>query len=149
LGLRTVRNAADPQHRGRGVRNAAAKVSAAQRTKQIKEQTIKQGRALRGVAALNRDQAGASDFNAFWAAYPSRKPHANPKQPARKKFEVAVRRGIPPDTIIRGAANYRAAVERNRTEARYVAQALTWLNQERWNDYQEAPDVPRLRARII
>ena len=31
-------------------------------------------------------------------------------------------------------------------EARFIAQAKTWLNEERWNDYLEAPEPPRLRV---
>jgi hypothetical protein len=85
-------------------------------------------------------------FENFWSVYPSRHPHSNPKKPALEKFAMALKRGIDPAVIIRGAENYRAAIERNRTDARYIAQAQTWLNQERWNDHQEAPEPPRLRV---
>jgi hypothetical protein len=86
------------------------------------------------------------DFERFWHAYPSRHPHANPKKPARAKFAAAVKRGVDPAVMIRGAENYRAALKRSGTDACYVAQAQTWLNQERWNDYEEAPEPPLLRV---
>ena len=33
-------------------------------------------------------------FEVFWRAYPSGRPHSNPKKPARAKFEVALKRGV-------------------------------------------------------
>ncbi len=77
-------------------------------------------------------------FEIFWRTYPSRRPHSNPKKPARAKFEVALKRGVAAADIIRGAEHYAAYVEREHTDARYVSQALTWLNQERWVEDQEA-----------
>ncbi len=87
------------------------------------------------VASLAQQQ-----FEVFWRAYPSRRPHSNPKKPARAKFEVALKRGAAAADIVRGAGNYAAHVERERVEPRYVAQAVTWLNQERWDGYQEAAE---------
>ena len=77
-------------------------------------------------------------FETFWRSYPSRRPHCNPKKPALAKFTAAVKRGTPPEDINRGAENYAAYVRRERTDAKYVAQALTWLSQERWTEYQAA-----------
>jgi hypothetical protein len=85
------------------------------------------------------------EFETFWQVYPSRRPHSNPKKPARLKFETAISRGADPADIIRGAENYRAIVEATGTDARYVAQAQTWLSQERWNDHSDA-EPPRLRV---
>jgi hypothetical protein len=84
------------------------------------------------------------DFECFWRIYPHRGQFADPKQPARLKFEVAVRRGVDPATIIAGAERYRAHVEEQNIKAQYVAQAKTWLNEERWAQAHE-PEVPRLR----
>jgi len=77
-------------------------------------------------------------FQAFWRVYPSRRPHSNPKKPALTKFETALKRGVSAWDIIRGAKHYAAYVEREGTDPKYVAQAQTWLNQERWAQYQEA-----------
>jgi hypothetical protein len=85
----------------------------------------------------------------FWRAYPSRHPHSNPKTPAQKSFMEALNRGVDPELIIRGAENYRATVERNGIDPQFVAQAVTWLNQERWHDYQQEPELTRLRAGMI
>ncbi len=82
----------------------------------------------------------ADQFENFWRTYPSRRPHSNPKKTARKKFETAVKRGVAAADIIRGAQNYAAYVERERTDPKYVAQAQTWLNQERWMQSQEAAE---------
>ncbi len=74
----------------------------------------------------------------FWRTYPSRRPHSNPKKPARAKFETALKRGVAAADIIQGAERYAAYVEREGTDPKYVAQAKTWLNEERWAQYQEA-----------
>lgn len=91
-------------------------------------------------------KTSASEFDAFWQVYPSRHPHANPKKPAWQAFQAALKRGIDPAAMIRGAENYRTAIERAGTEPKYVAQAQTWLRQERWNDHQKAPAPARLQV---
>ena len=78
-------------------------------------------------------------FDQFWRIFPSRRPHANPKAPARKKYEAAINRGVSPADILRGAENFAVYVEREQVEPRFIAQAVTWLSQERWTDYQEPP----------
>ena len=74
-------------------------------------------------------------FEKFWTAYPKRDGHPNPKAPALAKFEVAVRNGAEAAAIIAGAEAYAAACRDNGTEGKFVCQAVTWLNQKRWNDY--------------
>ncbi len=73
----------------------------------------------------------------FWKTFPTRRDHSNPKKPARAKFDAALKRGVGAAVIIRGAQNYAAYVEREGTDPKYVAQAVTWLNQDRWTQYQE------------
>ena len=74
------------------------------------------------------------DFETFWQAYPSRSPHPNPKQSARAKFRAAIKGGTDPAIIVAGAERYAAYVRTERTDPKYVAQATTWLNQERWTE---------------
>ncbi len=76
-------------------------------------------------------------FDVFWRAYPSRGRHSNPRKPARAKFEAALKRGTVTADIIRGAENFAAYVEREGTDPKFVPQAKTWLNEERWAQYQE------------
>lgn len=75
------------------------------------------------------------DFARFRAAYPKRK-GSNPLQPARKSFERAVKGGVSPEMIISAALVY-ATEQRDlkHVGTPYVAQAATWLNQQRWADY--------------
>ena len=87
--------------------------------------------------------SAAERFDGFWRIYPSRRPHSNPKKPAREKFEAALKRGVPASVISRGAENYAVYVEQETTDPRYIAQAVTWLNQERWAEYQEALEEVR------
>jgi len=78
------------------------------------------------------DISGArKDFEKFWEAYPART-GANPKKPARDKFLLAVKQGHNPDSIIAGAKAYAASVAH--ADPKFTAQAVTWLNQCRWED---------------
>src|SRR5262249_24838711 len=132
-----------------GVRDSADRVSAIRggfvsaplRTKQPIEQQMIDTHAHRPAArsrslacsrAVEAKNSAKHDFESFWRVYPHRGAHADPKKPARAKFEATLRLGVDPDIIIAGAERYRAHVERQGVEARYVAQAQTWLNQERW-----------------
>jgi hypothetical protein len=138
-----VRNNADRVSANRG-----SLVSAPVRTKQPIEQPTEQlaaRSACSRVRGRQTEDGANSEFEDFWRIYPHRGSFPDPKKPARLKFEAAVTRGVDAGEIIRGAENYRATVEANGTEPRYVAQALTWLNQERWNDYPETADY-RLRV---
>lgn len=74
-------------------------------------------------------------FDRFWAQFPSRL-GGNPKAPAKAKFESAVRNGTDAEIIIEGAKRYRADLNsRCEENTKYVCQALTWLNQRRWEEY--------------
>lgn len=78
------------------------------------------------------DSSGARKaFEKFWEAYPNRM-GANPKKPARDKFLAAVKRGDDPEAIIAGAKAYAASVAH--ADPKFTAQAVTWLNQCRWQD---------------
>ena len=89
-----------------------------------------------------KDTKANEQFEQFWKAYPSRgdnKP--NPKKPARAKFSAAVKKGTDPADILRGVKNFVSAEQANGTEPRFIPMAITWLNQERWEDYQTAPSI--------
>jgi hypothetical protein len=94
----------------------------------------------RAVADATRTIPRPEDFEKFWGEYPKRE-GANPKKPAAIKFFTKVRQGANPEAIITGARLYAADVLRLSTEPRFVAQAVTWLHQERWQDFTEAPVV--------
>ncbi|MDQ2079498.1 hypothetical protein RA307_04830 [Xanthobacteraceae bacterium Astr-EGSB] len=92
---------------------------------------------VRAVAAATRP-AIDKWFEEFWAEYPKRGSAANPRKPAAEKFARLVKAGRDPATIVAAAKRF-CAIERG--AGRYgtdkVAQAITWLNQERFNDYGE------------
>ena len=76
-------------------------------------------------------------FSEFRKIYPKRT-GSQPWGPAEAKFLAIVKSGVDPDDILRGAAAYAAAMAGE--DARFVAQAQTWLNQKRWrDDHQPAP----------
>lgn len=79
------------------------------------------------------------DFEKFKVEYPKRD-GAQAWKPAAKLFDAAIQRGVSGEQIIAGARLYRLECERkgiSRTDK--VAQALTWLRQERWAEYDNPP----------
>lgn len=94
------------------------------------------------IERIHRTKKHTVEFEKFWAVHASRRQHSDPKKPAGQKFDAAVNRGVDPETIIRGAENYARIVEREGTDPKYVAQAQTWLSQERWKQYQELAPEP-------
>jgi hypothetical protein len=90
------------------------------------------------VRSVGKPTRPAADdrFEEFWKAYPHRGEASDPKKPAKEKFERAVKRGADPAAIIAGAKRF-ADIERRagRAGTEKCAQAVTWLNQERWNAY--------------
>jgi hypothetical protein len=90
----------------------------------------------RAVAIATRP-AIDDEFQKFWAAYPKRD-GANPKSPARKAYLSALKSGTEAPAILAGAGEY-GRRERERIGTPYIAQAVTWLRQRRWEDYAVGP----------
>lgn len=86
-------------------------------------------------AALNYDD----EFDLFWADYPLKKG----KDPARKAFVKARKSGVTLETLRTGAGKYRLEVRG--LDPSKVKWAQGWINDKRWQDYDE-PGAPRLRA---
>jgi len=81
-----------------------------------------------------------SPFEEFWKGYPRRQ-GANPKEPARKQFEAAVKQGADPKEIIAGARRC-AEVDSRNVGTPYIPQAVKWLRDKRWQDYPPADGRP-------
>ena len=76
------------------------------------------------------------EFEEFWLEKPKRK-GSNPKEQARIKFCRAVASGVDPQTIIGAARAWKQQEQENGKDGtEYVAMAVTWLNQKRFNDYE-------------
>lgn len=77
-------------------------------------------------------------FVELWTVYPKRQGE-NPKAPAEKHFRSAVSSGADPDTIIAAVKRYGADLKSaGKWGTQYVAQAVTWLKQRRWEGYAVA-----------
>lgn len=88
----------------------------------------------RSVAKATRPAENLK-FEEFWKAYP-RRDGPNPRKPAEQKFNALVKTGVDPDVMIAGAKQLAAEESRRgRIGTQYVAQAMTWLNQQRWTDH--------------
>lgn len=99
--------------------------------------------------ATRRDASVPSDdFLSFWKGYPRRK-GSNPRHTAWLSFSAAIGRGESPERIIAGLRGYSAECEELKyTRTEKVAQAVTWLNQRRWEDYQADALPPEKLADI-
>lgn len=92
-------------------------------------------------------------FEDFWIVFPRRE-GSNPKKPARDRFARLVAKGFDPQAIIAGA---KALAAEHPTPTRFVPQAITWLNQERFADAEPvipgdffcADDAPTTRLHVI
>lgn len=73
------------------------------------------------------------DFAEFWAAYPKRTPHANPKHTAHLLY-IKTRNDlkVSHETLVNSAKDY--ALTMAGKDPQHVAQAQTWLRQRRWQD---------------
>lgn len=87
-------------------------------------------------------------FTDFWDAYPKRR-GSNPKAPAEKKYTAAIASGVDPERVINSAKAYADELrELNQIGTQFVAQAQTWLNQKRWDDYAPDPGSKERHAKI-
>jgi hypothetical protein len=86
------------------------------------------------------DRRSATDddeaFDRFWAAYPRK----IAKQAARKAYDKAIKRGIPPDRIRARAELF--ALERQSEPPKYTPYPASWLNAGRYDD--PVPGAPIL-----
>jgi hypothetical protein len=78
------------------------------------------------------------DFERFKKAFP-RRDGANPWLPAEKKFNALVKTGVDPEAMIAAALSLaREEGARGNAGTKFIPQAITWLNQQRFSDYAVA-----------
>jgi hypothetical protein len=83
------------------------------------------------------------DFDAFWEAYPKRKPWPNPKATAKKAFDKALKRGATPQDLVTGATMYSEFCRDHGTQPQFICMASTFLNQDRYEDYLDYESAPK------
>lgn len=84
-------------------------------------------------------------FAEFWKAYPRRE-GANPRAPAEKLFLAAVKSGTDPKEIIEGAKRCTQRESKN-IGTPYIPQAVKWLRDKRWLDYNSDMLAPVIDIR--
>lgn len=89
------------------------------------------------IAPKKANNRLSEDEERFWAAYPSRGDHPNPRKPAIEVFRRLVRDGIDPEELIRGAQGYAAAMKRQAQHPKYIQQAANWLKNGGWQQYAD------------
>lgn len=73
-----------------------------------------------------------AEFDTIWKEYPTKR--NNPKKAAKDKYIRKRKDGNTYDDILQGVKNYSAYCKQEKTEEKYIAQTVTWINQERWQD---------------
>jgi hypothetical protein len=74
-------------------------------------------------------------FEKFWRAYP-RRDGPNPRAPAEKKFNALAKSGVDPEMMIAAAVALAGSESaKGNVGTRFIPQAITWLNQQRWADH--------------
>jgi hypothetical protein len=72
-------------------------------------------------------------FEKFWKSYPKRK-GANPKTPAQKLFDAAVKGGVDPPVIF-GAIEAGVGFDKDQIATQFIPQAVKWLRDKRWEEF--------------
>ncbi len=75
-------------------------------------------------------------FDAFWSAYPRKVG----KPEARKAWKAATRKADP-SSIIAAASAYAEQTQTEKTEPRFIKHPSSWLNAQRWADFQPNPQT--------
>ncbi|MGO4124930.1 DnaA N-terminal domain-containing protein [Inquilinus sp. YAF38] len=84
-------------------------------------------------------------FDAFWAAYPQRRP--NPRERARKLFNALIKAGtVTAEELTAAAAAYAAERRAAKADPKYNWMASTFLGEERWRDYVPAEEATGSRV---
>ncbi|MGJ4928132.1 hypothetical protein ACQR1I_16625 [Bradyrhizobium sp. HKCCYLS2038] len=96
----------------------------------------------RSDAGASRPAREPSRFDEFWKAYP-RRDGPNPRKPAEAKFAALVKAGVDQQAVINAARKLGAdEAARGNIGTRFIPQAMTWLNQQRWNDHAAVAAAP-------
>ncbi|WP_029082884.1 hypothetical protein [Bradyrhizobium sp. th.b2] len=86
-------------------------------------------------AIAAKRSAEPSRFDEFWQAYP-RRDGPNPRKPAETRFNSLVKTGLDPQMLIDAARKLASDEQaRGNVGTRFIPQACTWLNQQRWSDH--------------
>jgi hypothetical protein len=79
-----------------------------------------------------------SEFESLWILYPRK----IGKQKAFNYYSKARKKGTTFEEVKQGILNYKAEIEKKKTEMRFVKHGSTWFNNYGWKDEYEAPKEP-------
>lgn len=83
-----------------------------------------------------KPRADDAAFDAFWSAYPRKVG----KPEARKAWKAALKKADA-GKIIAAATSYAEQTQADKTEPRFIKHPSSWLNSERWADFQSNPQT--------
>lgn len=71
-----------------------------------------------------------SEFDSLWEKYPRKEG----KQAAFRAYKKARKEGVAAETVEQGIERYKAHIEANKTDRKYIKQGSTWFNGRCWED---------------
>jgi hypothetical protein len=122
---------------------AGCKHDASPEKKEEKEKQDKREEDSRSVAKATRP---TDEFLEFWKAYPKRQ-GSNPRKPAFEKWQRLVKSGIDPGKIT-AAVKAGAGFDGKKVGTEFIPQAIKWLNDQRFDDYEPPSEAARSQAYV-
>lgn len=106
---------------------------ALEREVETEKETEKEAEAEANIRA--KPSRAPSRFDEFWKLYPRRE-GPNPRKPAEQRFDALVKTGVDPQMLIDEVRKFALLDDtRKNVGSRFIPQAATWLNQQRWSDH--------------
>lgn len=85
-----------------------------------------------------RTKADIDDaFEMFWAVFPKRYPHPNPKSSARMAFDSALKRGVKLEDLLAGTEGYARYCSKFVSDPKFICMAQTFLRQNRYAQFMQ------------
>lgn len=107
------------------------------KNKDIENKDIKNN--ITNVSSAKKRNSYSEDFEKFWSIYPKRSPLPDSKADAYKAWHARLKEGFSSDQMIEGAKRYADLVRRERTEARFIKMAKTFLGVGQWFVAEDDP----------
>lgn len=99
----------------------------------------------KGGKSTREGDALATEFEGWWSGDDSEPPYPRrvSKKYAKQKYISARKNGATIEELAVGKRNFALECEAVKREEQFISYASTWLNQERWKDYQEITSLTK------
>jgi hypothetical protein len=108
--------------------------------------TLDHGPTIKVSRTVAKATRPPDEFLEFWKAYPKRQ-GSNPRKPAFEKWQRLVKSGIDPGKIT-AAVKAGAGFDGKKVGTEFIPQAIKWLNDQRFDDYEPPSEAARSQAYV-